>query len=221
MVTALKSSTPCHLASIAFENCVLLFGRKVVPRYLVGVLSTEVTFSMQCACLGRRNRKSSVFLASSDVEVSSLLPCCLDVPRFFTFGGHSPSVSVALHRHFIFLPYVLPRSCSDRKRSPDGLLLAAAVLVCCISDELASQEKGQRIHLSQLVSVLSHTVPPSTRGYVQMTSRGISFWKLNSAIIDSNLHPCPCQLKSRHRPRAPREFLICHCVMGRWNLQVH
>ena len=30
----------------------LFFGRKVFPAYLVGVPSTEVNFSMQCACLG-------------------------------------------------------------------------------------------------------------------------------------------------------------------------
>ena len=46
-----------------FRKLRLLFGRNVVPRYLVGVPSTEVKLSMQCACLGRRNRKGSVFLA--------------------------------------------------------------------------------------------------------------------------------------------------------------
>ena len=84
-----------------FRKLRLLFGRKVFPGYLVGVPSTEIKLSMQCACLGRRNRKGSVFLASSDVEDSSLLPCFLDVHRSFTFGRHPSSVSVALHRHLI------------------------------------------------------------------------------------------------------------------------
>ena len=78
-----------------FDCFRFLFGRKVFRGYLVGVPSTEVKLSTQCACLGRRNRKSSVFLASSDVEVSSLLPCFLDAHRSFTFGRHPSSVSVA------------------------------------------------------------------------------------------------------------------------------
>ena len=64
---------------VCFRKLRVLFGRKVFPGYLVGVPSTEVKLFMQCACLGRRNRKGSVFLASSDVEVSSLLPCFLYV----------------------------------------------------------------------------------------------------------------------------------------------
>ena len=50
-----------------FRKLSLLFGRKVFPGYLVGVPSTEIKFSMQCARLGRRNRKGSVFLASPSV----------------------------------------------------------------------------------------------------------------------------------------------------------
>ena len=85
-----------------FRKLRLLFGRKVVfPGYLVGVPSNEIKLSMQCARLGRRNRKSSVFLAFSDVEASSLLPCLLDVHRSFTFGRHPSSVSVTLHSHFV------------------------------------------------------------------------------------------------------------------------
>ena len=84
-----------------FRKLRLLFGRKVVPRYLVGVPLTEIKFSMQWARLGRRNRKGSVFLAFSDVEASSLLPCLLDVHRSFSFGRHPSSVSVTLHRHSV------------------------------------------------------------------------------------------------------------------------
>ena len=40
-----------------FRKLRLLFGRKVVPRYLVGVPSTEMKFSMQCACLGPTQSK--------------------------------------------------------------------------------------------------------------------------------------------------------------------
>ena len=58
-----------------FRKLRLLFCRQVVLGYLIGAPSTEVKFSMHCVCLGRRNRKGSVFLASSDVEVSSLHPC--------------------------------------------------------------------------------------------------------------------------------------------------
>ena len=47
-----------------FRKLHLLFGRKVFPRYLVGVPSAEIKKnSTQRACLGRRKRKSSVFLA--------------------------------------------------------------------------------------------------------------------------------------------------------------
>ena len=81
-----------------FRKLRLLFGRKVVPRYLVGVPPTEVKLSMQCARLGRRNRKGSLFLDFPDVEASSLLPCLLDVHRSFSFG---PSASVTLHRHSV------------------------------------------------------------------------------------------------------------------------
>ena len=84
---------------VFFRKLRLLFGRKVFPGYLVGVPSTEVKLSMQCARLGRRDRKGSVFLPSSDVEVSSLLPCLLDVYCSFTFGRHPSFVSVTLHCH--------------------------------------------------------------------------------------------------------------------------
>ena len=40
-----------------FRKLRMLFGRKVFPGHLVGVPSAEVKFSMQCARLGRRNRK--------------------------------------------------------------------------------------------------------------------------------------------------------------------
>ena len=81
-----------------FRKLRLLFGRKVVPRDLVGVPSAEIKLSMQWARLGRRNRKGSVFLAFPDVEASSLLRCLLDVHHSFSFGRHPSSVSVTLHR---------------------------------------------------------------------------------------------------------------------------
>ena len=86
-----------------FRKLRLLFGRKVVPGYLVGVPSTKIKFSMQWARLGRRNRKGSVSLAFPDVEASSLLPCFLDVHRSFSFGRHPSSVSVTLHPHFVVI----------------------------------------------------------------------------------------------------------------------
>ena len=84
-----------------FRKLHLLFCRKAVSRYLVGVPSTEMKFSMQRARLGRRNRKGSGFLASCDVEASFLFPCFLDVHRSFSSDRHPSSVSVALHRHFV------------------------------------------------------------------------------------------------------------------------
>ena len=73
-----------------FRKLRLLFGRKVFPGYLIGVPSTEVKLSMQCACLGRHNRKSSVFLASSDVEISFLFPCFLFIVLSPLVGIHRP-----------------------------------------------------------------------------------------------------------------------------------
>ena len=192
IVTDLKSSTPCHSVSIAFENCCLLFGRRVFPGYLVGVPSTEMKFSVHCARLGRRNRKGSVFLASSEVEVSSLLSCLLDVHRSFTFSRHQSSVSVTLHRHFVvsrgsFLGHAqveslynwvitfsgcahllyLGRACFGRMKGDNGFT--------CLS---SSRPFPMRF-LRQF----------SIRGYVQMMSQGISlFSKSNCAITDSNLH---------------------------------
>ena len=85
-----------------FRKLHLYFGRKAVPRNLVGVPSSEIKFSMQRARLGRRNRKGSVFLAFTDVEASFLFPCFLDVHRSFSFNRHPSSVPVTLHRHFVF-----------------------------------------------------------------------------------------------------------------------
>ena len=96
---SLEIEYSCHSVSIVFENCVLLFGRKVVPGCLVGVPSTEVKLSKQRARLGRRDRECSVFLVP-DLKASSL-PCLLDVHRSFSFDRHPSSVSIALHRHSV------------------------------------------------------------------------------------------------------------------------
>ena len=117
---------------------------------------------MQCARLGRRDRKGCVFLASSDVEVSSLLPCLLDVHRSFTFGRHPSSVSVTLHRHFVvsrrsFLSHAQVESLSGWVTTYERLCSS----VVARTSLLRKNEKGQRIHLSQLVSAFSHAVPPS------------------------------------------------------------
>ena len=144
-----------------FRKLRLLSGRTVFPGYLVGVPSTEVKFSMQCGRLGRRNRQVSMFLASSDVEVSSLLPCLLDVHRSFTFGRHPSPVSITLHRHFVvsrrsFLGHAQVESLSSWVITCTGCAVVARTSL------LRKHEKGQRIHLSQLVSAFSHAVPPST-----------------------------------------------------------
>ena len=103
MVTASKKVLLAILFD-CFRKLHLLFDRKAVPRYLVGVPSNEIKFSMQRARLGRRNRKVSVFLAFSDVEAWFLFPCSLDVHRSFSFGRHPSSVTVTLHRHFVISP---------------------------------------------------------------------------------------------------------------------
>ena len=164
------------------------FGRKVVPRYLVGVASTEIKFSMQRACLCRRNRKGSLFLVFPDVEASSLLPCFLDVHRSFSSDRHPSSVSVALHRHFV----VSRRSCSYRVALQLDCHLHLHSPFGAQTNLLRVNKKEQQIHLCQLVLVFSHAVPPSTRGpgCVQMMSRGnlSLFSKSNPAIIDSSFH---------------------------------
>ena len=99
MVTALKSSTPCHSVSIAFKNCVC----SSAERWFQDTSSAfrRLTKNSPCSGLGRRNRKGSVFLVFPDVEASSLLPCFLDVHRSFSSDRHPSSVSVALYRHFV------------------------------------------------------------------------------------------------------------------------
>ena len=142
-----------------FRKKCLLFGRKVFPGYLVGVPSTEVKLSMQCVRLGRRNRKGSVFLASSDIDVSSLLPCLLDVHRSFTFGRHPSSVSVTLHRHFVvsrrfFLGHAQVESLSSWVITCSGCARLLLLGRACFG----RMKKGQRTHLSQLVAARGSSV---------------------------------------------------------------
>ena len=173
---------------------------------------------MQCACLGRRNRKGSVFLASSDVEVSSLLPCFLYVHRSFTFFRHPSSVSVALHRHFIFsrqsfLGHVQVESLSGWVTTCSGCARLLYFGRACFGR--MKRDNGFTCLSSSRYFPTRFLHQLSIRGYVQMMSRGISlFSKSNPAITDSNLQ---CRQKSRLRPRAPRGFQIWHCVMRRWN----
>ena len=186
MVTALKSSTPFGFD--CFQKLRLLFSRKVFPGYLVGVPSAKIKFSMQCARLGRRNRKGSVFVVSSDVEASSLLPCLLDVHRSFTFGRHPSSVSVTLHRHFVvsrrsFLGHAQVESlsfwvitCSGRTHL---LELARACFGRMKKDNGFTCLSSPRHFPTRFLHRLS------VRRYVPMMSRGISlFSKSNSAITD-------------------------------------
>ena len=60
---------------------------------------TEKEFSQQWARLSRRDRKRSMFLAFTVVEVSSRLPWLLNCHRCFSFRRDPPSVPVTLHRH--------------------------------------------------------------------------------------------------------------------------
>ena len=161
---------------------------------------------MQCARLGRRNRKGSVFLAFSDVEASSLSPCLLYVHRSFSFGRHPSSVSVTLHRHFVVSRRFLPRSCSCRVALQlDYHLQQLYSPVEARTSLLRRNEKEQRIHLSQLVLAFSHAVPPSTLG-PRMRPEDVSgnFSLLEIERCDHRLQsPCQCRLKSRLRPLAP------------------
>ena len=133
-----------------FRELRSVLGRKVFPRYLVGVPSTEIKFSLQLARRGRRNRKGAVFLAFSDVEASSLLPCLLDVHRSFFFGRRPSSLSVTLHR----LNAVSRRSFLDHAhvKSPSNWVIACG---SCThlggSDELISE--GWKGTADSLVSV--------------------------------------------------------------------
>ena len=144
-----------------FRKLRLLFGRKVFPGYLVGVPSTEIKFSMQCPRLGRRYRKGSVFLASSGVEVSSLLPSGC------SSSFHLWSASIVrvgqVASSFCSLPKVLPRSRSCRVALQSGYHMQRLCSPVGARTWLLRRKEGeQRIHWSQLVSAFSHAVPPST-----------------------------------------------------------
>ena len=176
-----------------FRKLRLLSSRKVFPRYLVGVPSTEIKLSMQCAHLGRRDRKGSVFLASSYAEVSSLLPCLLDVHRSFTFGRHPSSVSATLHRHFV----VSRRSFLGHAQVES---LSSWVITC---SRCARLLKLGRACFGRMKRDNGFTCLSSSRRSLSSRNRTLR------------------SLTPISRPRNPRGFLICHCVMGRWNLQVH
>ena len=219
IVTALKSSTPCHSVSIAFENCICSSAERCFQDTSSAFRRLEVKFSVQRARLGRRNRKGSVLFAFPDVEASSLLSCLLDVHRSCTFGRHPSSVSVTLHRHFV----VSRRSFLGHAQVES---LSSWIITCsnCYSPVgartslLRRNEKEQRIHLSQLVSAFSYAVPPSTPG-PRMRPGDVSgnLFLLEIEPCDHRLQsPCQCRQKSRPRPRDPRGFLIPHCVMRRW-----
>ena len=153
-----------------FRKLRLLFGRKVFPGYHIGVPSAEVKFSMQCLRLGRRNRKGSMLLASS-VEVSSLLPYFSVCSSFFHLWWASIVRVGHFASSFCGLPKVLPRSCSGRVALQLGYHLQQPCSpVVARTSLLRKKEKGQRIHLSQLVSAFSPR-GSSIRGYVQMMSR--------------------------------------------------
>ena len=137
-----------------FAKLRLLFRRKVLPRHFVGVPSTEINFSMQCARLSRRNRKGSVFLASSNVSDSSLLPCFLDVHRPFSSDRHPSSVSVALN--VILDSPEDPSSVCSQSRFQVGLPLTNE---CSAADVNASGKREHKIqpHQSAKTNESTHT----------------------------------------------------------------
>ena len=148
MVTALKSSTPCHSVSIAFENCVCS-SAEAVPRYLVGV---------HAAC-SPRPTQSTRFRVPCFLRRRSFvsLPLLSGCSSFFLLWSASIVRVGRVASSFCILPKVLPRSCSCkialqldyRLQQPYSPVGARTFL-------LRRNEKEQRIHLPQLVLVFSH-----------------------------------------------------------------
>ena len=175
-----------------FRKLRLLFVRQVVPGYLVGVPSTDVKLSMQRACLGRRDRKCSVFLAFTNVKASSLRPCLLDVHRSFYFGRHPSSLSVTFHRHSVvsrrsFLGHAHVESLSSWIIACSGCNHLLELGRACFR----GMERNNRFtglgSSWHFPTRFHHRLP--VRGCVQMVSRGISlFSKSNSATTGYNLH---------------------------------
>ena len=172
---------------------------------------------MQRARLGRRNRKGSV-----------LLPCFLDVHRSFSFGRHPSSVSVQLHRHFVFsrrsfLGHAHVKSFSSWIITCSSCTHMLEIGRACFG----GMKKEQRIHLSQLVSAFSHAVPPSTpgprmrpydvSGNLSPRNRTLRSLTPISMSVPAEVEASP----SGSASRVPRGFLIWNCVMGRWNWQVY
>ena len=148
-----------------FRKLRLLFGRKVVPRYLVGVPSTEIKI-LHAVCSPRPTQSKRFRVPCFLRRRSSVSPPLLSgCSSFF----HLWSASIIRVGHvassLYILPKVLPRSCSCRVALQlDYHLHQLYSPVGARTSLLRRNEKEQRIHLSQLVLVFSHAVPPSTPG---------------------------------------------------------
>ena len=159
-----------------------------------------------------------MFLAFSDVEASFLFPCFLDVHHSFSFNRHPSSVSVTLHRHFVF---------SRRSFLGDARVksLSSWIITCSSCTHLSElgrtcfggmkRNKGLTCLFPRGSSIDSgpRMCPDDVSGNLSL---------LEIEPCDHRLQfPCQCRLKSRLQPRVLRGFLIWNCVMERRNWQVH
>ena len=207
-----------------FRKLRLLFGREVFPGYFVGVPSTEEKI-LHTVCSpqptqSNRFRVPGFFQRRGFVSPPLLSECS----SFFHLWLASTVRVGHVASSFCSLPKALPRSCSGRVALQSGYHLQR--LCSCVvarTSLLRKNEKGQRIHLSQLVSAFSHAVHPSNLDpKIRPDDVLEDLFLLEIEPCDHRLQsPCQCRLKSRLRHRAPRVFLIWYCVMGRWNWQVH
>ena len=212
IVTALKSSTPCHFGFDCFRKLRFLIGRRMVPRHVVGVPSTEMEFSLHGD--SHRLTRSRMFRVPCFPQRGSFVspPLPSGGSAFFVLWSASIIVRV---RHvassFCSQPKVLPRSCSCRVTLQ--LEYRLQQLHSSGEDQMnlpRRSEEAHRVHWSRTVLVLTHAIPSSTLG-PKMRPDGVSGDRCSLLEVEPCDHwiPSPCQrrLKSRPRPRAPRGSL--------------
>ena len=161
-------------------------------------------------------------LLASSVEVSSLLPYFSVCSSFFHLwsGIHRKSRSRCIVILYSPVGPSLGHAQGESLSSWVTTCSGGARLLLFRTSLLRNNGKGQRIHLSQLVLGIFPTRFLHPR--IRPNDVSVNLSLLEIVPCDHRLQsPCQCLLKSRLRPRAPRGFLIWHCVMRRWNWQVH